>query len=119
MGANTEITVSSYIRWIAITIPGNAGAGSKIFDLIESDLTDAEKARVVALILHQHAAAFDVNDQADMAGEGESIGIGVNYTEPCLDEWLKRTFVRSQTAATIAAQAKVYIGVAPTVTPRT
>ncbi len=119
MGANAEITLSSYLRWIPITIPGTGVDGVTIFSLLTSLLTDAEEARVVALVLHQHAAAFDVNDQADMAGEGESIGIGVQYTEPCLDTWLKTTYIRSQTAGTIAAQAKVYIGTAPNVVPRT
>ena len=118
--SNAEITLSDYLTRQGIVIPGNGGDGVTIFSLIEGALSDDEKARVVSLIITGHALAFDVDDVKEMdSGNKETIGTGSDYTEPCLVEWLKRTFIRSSEAGTIAVTAKVYIGTSPNVHPKT
>lgn len=118
--SNAEITLSDYVNRLGITIPGSGGDGVTIFSLIEGGLTDEEKLRVVSLIITGHAVAFDVDDVKEMtSGNKETIGTGSDYTEPCLVEWLKKTFIRSSTAATINVTAKVYIGTGRNIHPKT
>lgn len=118
--SNAEITLSSYLNRQGITIPGNGGVGVTIWSVIEAALSDEEKLSVVALIITGHALDFEVDDIETMdSGQKETIGTGGDYTEPCLDEWLKKTFIRSTTAATIAVVAKIYIGTGRNVHPKT
>jgi len=113
--ANGEVTQAEYIRYLEIEIPVT-GSPATLWSLIEGLLTDAEKKRVLQVVIKDHGASFVVGDTDDLSGKNETVEATGIYTEPCLgdpDGWLGRTYVAAVGAAVLIPLCKVYIGHAP------